>query len=138
MHKKPATFLNLPEYPGGREQFKQFVKKHLIYPEEALHKRVEGTVILNANVTHKGNVENIKVEKGVGYGCDEEAVRILGLMRFGSVKNRGVRVRAGKKFKINFKLPPKPSVSYSFKAKSKNEPSAENKAANYSYNINLK
>ncbi|MBN1819755.1 MAG: TonB family protein [Prolixibacteraceae bacterium] len=139
MQKKSATFLKLPEYPGGKEQFREFVKEHLKYPEEALEKKVEGTVFLSADVSGKGQVSNINVEKGIGYGCDEEAVRILSLMHFGGVKNRGVRVITRKKFRINFKLPPQKKssrqISYTYKEPGKQ---TENKQpVSYSYTINL-
>lgn len=139
MHKKPVTFLNLPEYPGGKEQFKQFVKKHLKYPREALDNKIEGLVLLNAEVSHRGDVSNVKVEKGIGYGCDEEASRILGLMKFGGVKNRGVKVKTTKRFKINFKLPGKTShpITYSFKETKKDITKPEGKSSGYSYTINI-
>lgn len=43
--------------------------------------------------------------RGIGYGCDEEAMRVIGLLRFKKVKNRGMRVKVTTKTNINFKLP---------------------------------
>ena len=140
MQNKPVTFLNLPEYPGGKEQFKQFVKEHLRYPKQALEKKIEGIVFLSAEVTGKGDVQNIKVEKGIGYGCDEEAARVLSLMKFGGVTNRGVRVKARKKFRINFKLPKtrKQTYTYSYKKEEGDKKKPEQKTSTvYSYKINI-
>ena len=75
------------------------------YPKDALINRVEGVVVLSAEVTGQGEIRNIAVEHGIGYGCDEEAVRLLSLLKYGKVKNRGVRVTAIRKFRIEFRLP---------------------------------
>lgn len=137
MTKKPDNFLKLPEYPGGKEQFKEFIRQNLKYPQEALENKVEGLVIVSADITDRGEVQNIRVEKGIGSGCDEEAIRVVGLMKFGSVKNRGLRVKSHRTFKINFKLPSNKvnSIQYSIK---KEEPSNQKQApVSYSYSINI-
>lgn len=137
MQTKPVTFLKFPEYPGGKEPFKQFVREHLKYPQEALDNKIEGTVFLNAEITHKGEVIHIKVEKGIGYGCDEEAKRVLSLMKFGGAKNRGVKVKTRKKFRINFNLPEKKRAAYAYSYKkevSEPEKPAEESTV-YSYTI---
>ena len=141
MHKKPVTFLNLPEYPGGKEQFKKFIKEHLKYPEKALRNKVEGTVFLSAEISGKGEVSNIKVEKGIGSGCDEEALRILGLARFGGVKNRGVRVKTSKRFRINFRLPKdtitERKINYSYSSSEPSTDENQKKKTSYSYTIKI-
>jgi len=137
MQTKPVTFLKFPEYPGGKEPFKRFVREHLKYPQEALDNRIEGTVYLSAEITHKGEVIHIRVEKGPGYGCDEEAKRVLSLMKFGGAKNRGVKVKARKKFRINFKLPENKGTTYKYsfkKGRSKQDDPSE-KSTVYSYTI---
>lgn len=137
MHKKPENFLKVPQYPGGREYFKQFIKKNLKYPEKALVDKIEGLVLLSADVTDRGEVQNIKVEKGIGFGCDEEAVRLLGMMKFGGVKNRGVRVKTHKSFKIEFKIPCRKGRTISYNIK-KNIPTAPEKTPiSYSYTITM-
>ena len=103
--KKHKKFLKYPEFPGGKEEFKKYIKESLIYPKEALENKIEGVVFLNAEINDNGLVTNVNIEKGLGYGCDEEAKRLLSGCKFGGVKNRGVRVKTRKKFRINFKLP---------------------------------
>lgn len=137
MHKKPATFIKLPEYPGGKEQFRQFVKKHLKYPEKALDHKIEGIVFLSAEINDNGDVSNIRVENGIGYGCDEEAVRILNLIKFGRVKNRGIRVKTRKKFRINFKLPGKPAPSIVYDFKKEDGSNQLKKPEKYSYTVKV-
>jgi protein TonB len=105
MKNAKKKFLNRPEYPGGKEAFKAYVKSHLVYPEEAKQKRIEGVVQLLAQIDDNGNVGEVTVENGIGGGCDEEAVRLIKNVQFGSVKNRGVRLKTRKRFRIEFKLP---------------------------------
>ena len=50
------------------------------YPREAIQKRIEGTVYVNYTVNAEGRLENLKVSRGIGFGCDEEALRVVGLL----------------------------------------------------------
>ena len=134
-------FLKLPEYPGGKEAFRKYIKENLKYPEEALQKQIEGIVQLVAQIDDNGHVVDVTIEKGLGAGCDEEAARLIRNVRFGGVKNRGVRLKTKKKFKIEFKLPPKRKISYKLtKTTSKEENNQKEPEQNqkYSYSINLK
>jgi protein TonB len=141
-HKK---FLKRPEYPGGKEAFKKYIKENLKYPDEALQKQIEGIVQLVAQIDDNGNVVDVSIEKGLGAGCDEEAERLIRNVQFGGVKNRGVRLKTKKKFKIEFKLPPKRKISYSYnKSDSKKEKdstevsSTKQSNQKYSYTIKIK
>ena len=116
-HKK--RFLNLPKYPGGSEAFKKFIAENLRYPDAALEAKIEGSVIVEYDISDDGLVYNPHILKGLGYGCDEEAVRLIGLLRFEKVKNRGVRVKMTTKTTIHFRLP---GVSISYSVPQKNEP----------------
>jgi TonB family protein len=111
MKHPEKKFLKRPEYPGGKEAFRQYVKEHLVYPEEAREKRIEGIVYLHAEIDDNGTVRDVEVEKGIGGGCDEEAVRLIRNVRFGKVKNRGVRLKTRQKFRIQFKLPVRQKTS---------------------------
>lgn len=104
-NRKKKRFLILPEYPGGSKALREFIAANLKYPDAALESRAEGSVIVGYEVDDNGDVGNIRVLKGLGHGCDEEAVRIIGLLRFNKVHNIGRRVRVTKKTKINFRLP---------------------------------
>lgn len=116
-HHKKKKFLELPRYGGGNEEFKKFIASNLRYPKEALEAGIEGKVLVEYEIDDNGFVHNPRVVRGLGYGCDEEAVRVVSLLRFKKVKNRGVRVRVNTKTNIIFRLP-KTSISYSMAPKS--------------------
>ena len=102
---KSKNFIKKAEYPGGADALKKFIKQTLRYPKEALLHRVEGRVYLKYEVNERGKVHSISVVNGLGYGCDEEAIRIIGLLKYSQVKNRGLKVNTKFKLAIHFKLP---------------------------------
>ena len=104
-HHNKKRFLNIPKFAGGSEDFRKFIAANLHYPDAALEARVEGIVIVEYEVLDTGLVQNPRVLKGLGHGCDEEAMRVVGLLRFEKVKNRGVRVKMTTKTNIGFVLP---------------------------------
>jgi len=61
---------------------------------------VIGTVYVNFNVDRLGKIANIKIIRGIGSGCDEEAVRVIKIM---PLWNPGKQ--AGKAVIVNFTLP---------------------------------
>jgi TonB family protein len=132
-HKK--HFLNLPKYLGGSDAFRDFIAENLRYPGAALEAKIEGSVIVEYDISDDGLVYNPHVLKGLGYGCDEEAIRVIGLLRFEKVKNRGMRVKMTTKTTIHFKLPGL-SINYSVSQQSKPEPKKEGPVT-YDYTINF-
>lgn len=77
MPKKKKTFIKKPHIDGGKEYLNKFIKENLKYPEQALENKIEGSVIIKYNVSDRGEVFDVAVEHGIGYGCDEEAVRLV-------------------------------------------------------------
>ena len=134
MKKPKKKFLKLPEYPGGKEAFRTYIKSNLMYPKEAKENRVEGIVHLNADIDDNGNVIDVIVEKPLGAGCDEEAVRLIKAVQFGKVKNRGMRVKTRKKFRIEFKLPPQKKINYTV-VKSDPNLQSEKNTITFSYSV---
>jgi len=116
--KKKKHFLNLPKYPGGSKAFRELIAANLRYPDAALEAGTEGSVIVEYEVHDNGTVDRPRVLKGIGHGCDEEALRLVGLLRFEKVKNRGLRVTMTTKTTIRFRLPAAVRITYT---------SAENK-----------
>lgn len=121
---------------------KEFVAKNLRYPEEARAAGIEGKVTVGYQVTDNGVVLNPHIIKGLGYGCDEEALRIIGLLRFAKVKNRKVRVKVTKRTSINFKLP-RIKINYAVSSSSKSSEAkgksdSGDKKSGYSYTIDIK
>ncbi|TVQ10970.1 MAG: energy transducer TonB [Bacteroidetes bacterium] len=103
-HPKQKKFLNLPRISGGKEELVKFIRENLQYPEEALEAKVQGDVIIKYKITDNGEVFNPEIVKGIGHGCDEEAMRLVMLLKYDAVKNRGARVTASNKLKIPFRL----------------------------------
>ncbi len=141
-HHNKKRFLNLPKYIGGSKAFKEFITENLRYPETALEAKVEGSVIVEYDILDNGAVSNPRVLKGLGQGCDEEAIRVVNLLHFEKVKNRGVRVKLTSKTNINFRLPQvciNYSVSYTDKTDKANvEPEQKNNdPVTYEYTIQL-
>lgn len=101
---RKKRFLALPKYPGGSQAFKRFISDNLSYPEEALKNRIEGDVYITYRVSDNGNVTDAAVTKGMGYGCDEEALRLIHLLKYEPVRNRGVRLTSTMRTKIPFRL----------------------------------
>jgi protein TonB len=67
----------MPSFPGGTAKFYEYISENLKYPRKALKANVEGKVILRFVVAEDGDVSDVEVLKGIGYDCDEEAVRVL-------------------------------------------------------------
>lgn len=110
--KQAKNFIQRPSYPGGRVAINELIRKNLRYPKKALDAKIEGKVKVQYSLNHKGEVIRAKVLKGLGHGCDKEAIRLVYLLRFDIPKNRGMKVTFNKSITINFKLPkqkpPKP------------------------------
>ncbi len=105
--KKPKkkNFLRIPTYPGGKDAYLKFIRENIIYPEEALINKVEGFVYVVYTVNNIGDIVDVEIRKGIGFGCDEEAVRVIRLMQYEPARNRGVKMKAEMKTQIHFKLP---------------------------------
>lgn len=90
---------------GGMTTFYKHIKKNLKYPRQAKRMGIEGKVFLSFIVDRDGSITDIQVIRGIGGGCDEEAVRILkGSPKWKPGKQRGRPVRQKMTFPINFKL----------------------------------
>jgi len=128
--RKPESFIKQPNYPGGNKAMDEFIKKNLRYPEEAIENKVEGTVAVEIDIDVYGKVSAAKVKHGIGYGCDEEAVRLVRLLQFEKKKYKGLFVVFHKTINIHFKLheASKPvQFSYQYKEKST--------GTNYNYTV---
>ena len=70
----------LPSFPGGLSALNRFVQREQQYPPIARDNGIKGKVYLQFTVTEQGKLENVKVLRGIGYGCDEEALRLVSIM----------------------------------------------------------
>lgn len=73
----PGALERYPEFPGGMEAFAKYLRKNLRYPQQAREAEVGGKVLVSFVVEKDGRLTDIKVVRGIGYGCDEEAARVL-------------------------------------------------------------
>lgn len=69
-----------PQFPGGTEALIEFLSKNIKYPEEAKKSGIQGKVFVNFIVRSTGEVTDVKIQRGIGGGCDEEALRVVKLM----------------------------------------------------------
>jgi len=67
----------VPEFPGGIEKFYAYLGKSIRYPAVARENGTQGRVIVSFVCEKDGSLTDIKVARGIGDGCDEEAVRVL-------------------------------------------------------------
>ena len=69
-----------PSYQGGKSALTHFINSQLSYPDRAKESNVEGKVMLKLWIETDGKISRIGITEGLGYGCDEEAVRIARAM----------------------------------------------------------
>ena len=102
---KKKNFLRIPSFPGGKDAYLNFIKDNIVYPEQALANKIEGLVYVRYTVNNIGEIVDVDVTKGIGYGCDEEAERVIRLMKYEPARNRGVKMKVEMKTRIHFHLP---------------------------------
>lgn len=87
---------NSPEFPGGMDAWVKYIQKNLRYPSMASENGVQGKVFLSFVVEKDGTITDVKVTKGIGFGCDDEAMRVIKKSprwKAGMQNNLPVRVR---------------------------------------------
>ena len=95
----------MPSYNGGMEHFYKFISDNVKYPRKAQLVGAQGKVFVHFVVEKDGSLSDIRVVKGIGAGCDEEAIRVMNLVRnFSPGKQGDVRVRVSMVVPIYFKL----------------------------------
>jgi TonB family protein len=85
-----------PEFPGGEMALMHYLGKNINYPHYARESGIQGTVFVNFVIEPDGSVTNVKIIKGIGGGCDEEAIRVILNMpkwKPGYQKGEAVRVQ---------------------------------------------
>ncbi len=96
---------DMPEFPGGDAALLGFIAKNIKYPRQAKRMGIEGKVHISFVVDTDGSVTDIKILRGIGAGCDEEAIRVLKLLpKFSPGKQRGVPVKVQMQLPVNFQL----------------------------------
>ena len=94
-----------PEFPGGMAALKAFIEKNLVYPEAAKAAGIAGKVYVSFIVEKDGSITNVKILRDIGYGCGDEAVRVVKMMpKWIPGKQRGNPVRVQYNLPVVFKL----------------------------------
>lgn len=94
-----------PEFPGGISEMFDYISERIKYPKMAQQMGVEGKVFVKFVVQQDGSIGEIKILKGVGYGCDDEAVRVISNMpKWNPGKQNGKPVNVYYTMPIKFAL----------------------------------
>jgi protein TonB len=94
-----------PEFEGGMKAWAKYIQRNLRYPSMAQDNDVQGKVFLSFVVEKDGSITDVKVLKGIGYGCDEEAIKVIKkspLWKAGM--NKGIPVRVRYNMPISFTM----------------------------------
>ncbi|BDC97941.1 TonB family protein [Persicobacter psychrovividus] len=95
----------MPEFPGGIAAFYRWVGKSMKYPQQAKRQQISGRVFVQFVIDKDGSVKEVQVVKGVGAGCDLEAIRVIkNSPKWHAGKNRGRPVKVRMILPITFKL----------------------------------
>lgn len=90
---------------GGIAQFYEYISANLVYPPPARRMRVEGKVFVEFVINKDGTITDVKAVKGIGAGCNEEAVRVIqNAPAWNPAKQRGKPVRQKMVLPIYFKM----------------------------------
>ncbi len=94
-----------PSFPEGIKAMYQYIARNLRYPEPARRANVQGKVFVKFIVRKDGSVSDLQILKGIGFGCDEETVRVLGSMpKWTPGKQNGKPVSVYFTMPVNFVL----------------------------------
>ncbi|PKP03284.1 MAG: energy transducer TonB [Bacteroidetes bacterium HGW-Bacteroidetes-6] len=89
-----------PEFPGGIDSLMRYLGSNIRYPIKARKKNIEGSVFISFIVEIDGSISNVKCLRGIGGGCDEEAIRVVSAM-----PNWEPGYQRGKPVRVQFNLP---------------------------------
>lgn len=95
-----------PEPIGGMKSYNEYIKQNLVYTSDALKFKVEGIILVDLTIDKKGNLVHAETVNKLGFGCEEEALRLVySKSLFSPAANRGQVTGAVKRVEIKFELP---------------------------------
>lgn len=96
---------DMPSFPGGNEAYVEFLGRNIKYPKKARDLGIEGKVYVTFIVNKDGALTDFQIIRGIGAGCDEEALRVLtNSPNWIPGKQRGRTVKTKMQAAITFKL----------------------------------
>ena len=94
-----------PEFPNGEKALAQYLASNIKYPNIAKENGIEGNVIIRFVVSKDGSISNATLLRGIGGGCDEEALRVVKTMpAWKPGKHNGKAVNVTYTLPVKFKL----------------------------------
>jgi TonB family protein len=101
----------MPRFPGGAAALMKFLNENMKFPKAAQDNHVNGIVIANFIVEKTGELTRVKITEGIGWGCDEEAMRLVNAMpKWEPGQHRGQAARVYFNLPIRFKLEDNPPL----------------------------
>jgi periplasmic protein TonB len=95
----------MPEFPGGEREMLNYLNSNIKYPQMARESGIQGTVFVKFVVEKNGSVSNVEILRGIGGGCDEEALRVIKNMpKWNPGKQNGLAVRVYFNIPMKFRL----------------------------------
>ena len=95
----------MPVFPGGAAKMMEYISKNIVYPTYAFDNGIQGRVFVSFVVERDGSISNVKAMRGIGFGCDEEAIRVIQSMpKWIPGRQRGETVRCSYIIPILFKM----------------------------------
>jgi periplasmic protein TonB len=95
----------MPNFPGGEEKLFEYLQKNIKYPPVARENGIQGRVYVTFVVDKDGKIKDAKVLRGIGGGCDEEALRVVrGMPEWKPGKQNGRSVQVQYNLPVNFTL----------------------------------
>lgn len=96
---------SMPSFPGGYEEMMKYLRDNIRYPNLAKESGIQGRVFVAFVVETDGSVTDVQILRGIGGGCDEEAIRVVDNMpRWEPGKQRNITVRVRFNLPIKFTL----------------------------------
>lgn len=115
IENKASNYISMsspPLFIGGMDKLNTFLESSIVYPSDAVDNEIQGVVIVNFTVEKDGSLSNIKTDKKLGFGIDEEAIRVLKLTKkwYPATQNgKAVSVAYSMPIKFSFEQPKKSS-----------------------------
>jgi protein TonB len=95
----------MPEFEGGVKQMYKWLGNNLRYPVNATYNGIQCKVIVTFIIEKDGQISNVKVLKGIGIGCDEEAERVINEMpKWNAGMQNGTPVRVRYTIPLSFQI----------------------------------
>ncbi len=108
------TVEEAPRFPGGESELLSFLLKNIVYPPNARENGVQGRVYVSFVIDTMGIILDTKILRGIGGGCDDEALRVVNSMPVWQPgKQDGKNVQVQYNLPISFKIEASPKIEVS-------------------------